>query len=236
MPGAAILRVSAHGTTVVYASHVALDPHPMAEVARIPKGDVLVVRTDHGHADGPVPKRAEALAQVVEVARRTLSSGRIPVFLVALMGQSQEVVRALVDAGVPVLVHRAVAAVNREYRVLGYEPGLVRQFRGVPPEDHALVLPETLRFGSVVTQLDKAHLVWLSGQSIKPALQERMRVDESIALTGHLDPDGIMSLIEKTGVTSVVTVGQGADEVAMLVRRSGVEASALQAEVQLQMF
>ncbi len=236
MPGASILRVATQGTTVLYASHVALQPHPMAEAAQVPKGDVLVLRADYGSLDRSFPTRADALAQVVDTARRTLVTGRTPVFLGSLMGKSQEVVRALVDGGVPVLVHRAVAAVNQQYRLLGFEPGAARQFRGAPRHDHALVLPETLRFKRTVTGLKRARLVWLSGRSLMPDVLARMHVDEGIPLTGHLDPAGLLALIERTGAARVVTVGHGAEGIAQRIREAGIEASALHAEVQLMLF
>jgi hypothetical protein len=61
-------------------------------------------------------------------------------------------------------------------------------------------------------------------------------VDEGIPLTGHLDPDGLLALVEKTGVTRVITVGHGAEAVAARIRGRGVEAVAMQSEVQLLMF
>ncbi len=236
MPGAAIVRVATHGTTVLYASQVALRAHAMAEVAQVPKGDVLVIRADYGHLEQAFPERADALARVVDVARRTLAGGNTPVFLGSLMGKSQEVVRALTKAGVPVLVHRSIAAVNQQYRVMGFDPGAARQFRGAPRHDHALVLPEVLRFKRTVTGLERVRLVWLSGRSLMPDVLARMRVDEGIPLTGHLDPAGLLALVEKTGVTRVIAVGHGAEAVAGRIRARGVEAVAMQSEVQLLMF
>ncbi len=236
MPGAAILRLATEGGVLAYASHVAMQPHALAEVPQVPKCDVLVVRADYGHLAVRLPPRNEALARVVDVARQALQAGRTPVFLGSLMGKSQEVVRALVDAGVPVKVHRTVAAVDGAYRALGFDPGAARQFRGGSAPGCALVLPETLRFRRTVQEVPRRHLVWLSGRALMPEVLARMQVDEGIPLTGHLDPCGIESLVERSGATRVVTVGHGAEAVAERARRRGLEALALHDEIQLSMF
>jgi putative mRNA 3-end processing factor len=237
MPGSSIVRVRVGDTVVLYASHVALKPHPMAEATQVPPGDVLVLRADYGHLEGGrLPPRAEALARVVETARATLSAGRTPVFLGSAMGKAQEVVRALNDAGVPVQVHRSVAAIDRAYRDLGFDPGPARQFRGAPRGDAALVLPETLRFRRTVQALKRARLVWLSGRAAVPEVLARMRVDEGIPLTGHLDAPGLERLVQKTGALRVYTVGHGAGSLAIRLRRHGIEATVLSAEVQLDLF
>lgn len=236
MPGAAILRVAIDGAVVLYASHVAQQAHAMAEAPQVPTGDVLVVRADYGHLGRSFPARTAALEQVVDVARRSLESGRSPVFLGSVMGKSQEVVRALTAAGVPVMVHRSIAAVNRAYRDLGFDPGRAHQFRGVVRNDHALVMPETLRFRRSVEGIKGVRLIWLSGRALMPEVLARMRVDEGIPLTGHLDPAGLERLVRMTGARRLYTVGHGAETVAASARRRGIEAQALHGEVQLALF
>jgi hypothetical protein len=236
MPGAAIMRVVSDGTIALYASHVSLVPHALAEAPQVPTGDVLVARADYGHLASRFPTRTEALGRVVEAACCTLAMGRTPVFLGSVMGKSQEVIRALSDARVLVEAHRSICEVNRGYRELGFNPGIAPQYRGSPRSGHALVLPETMRFGTAVTGLKNAKLYWLSGRSLVPEVLARMQVDEGIPLTGHLDAPGLERLVELTGVKRVVTVGHGAEEFAERIRLRGFEAQALHREVQLSMF
>ncbi len=236
MPGSAqVLLESDHGTAL-YACNVSLDAHPMAEAPQFVTADTLVLKAAYGRPSFSFPPRAEALARVVEKARRTLTAGQTPVFLTSPIGKAQEAVRALVDAGIPVCVGRPISRINRAYRTLGFDPGKTTVFAGAPPRDTALVFPDRMRSRPAVQKLKKARLFWLSGRAARPDALARMRVDEGLPLAGHLDHAGLLKFVERTGAKRVFAVGIWAEEFAEDLRRKGIEATSLFHEEQLTLF
>lgn len=237
LPGAAQLRVQGAGEPFLYAAHVSLRAHRMAEPPLFVKTPTLVLRTPYGDPRFAFPQREEALALVVDRARTLLGAGRVPVFLASAVGKAQEVTRALSDAGVPVAVHRSIHAVCRQYRALGFEPGRVSQFRGGARHDQAIVWPEGMRGARAIAGLKpKATLVWLSGLALAPEAVATMRVDEAIPLTGHLDSQGLELFVERIEAQRVFTVGHWSESFAATLSRRGVQAQPLHREVQLSLF
>ena len=97
-PGSAQLLVEGAGDPFLYAAHVSLRPHPMAEPPQFLQVPTLVLRTPYGDPRFALPAREEALGRVVERARELLAAGRVPVFLASVVGKAPEVTRALSDA------------------------------------------------------------------------------------------------------------------------------------------
>lgn len=235
-PGSAQLLVEGAGDPFLYAAHVSLRPHPMAEPPQFLQVPTLVLRTPYGDPRFALPAREEALGRVVERARELLAAGRVPVFLASVVGKAPEVTRALSDAGIPVAVHRSIHRVCRQYRALGFDPGRVVQFRGGARYDQAIVWPEGLRGSRAIAGLRRATVIWLSGLAAVPDAVARVHADEGIPLTGHLDPAGLERFVELTGARRVFTVGRWSEAFAARLSRRGVEAVPLHREVQLSLF
>jgi len=236
MPGSAQLLIETAGGTVLYASNLVFENHPLAEPIQFARADTLVLKTAYGRPDFAFPARSDAKAHLREVARRCLASAATPVFLTSAIGKAQEVVRALTDGGIPVTVHRSIARFNAAYRALGFDPGPARVFRGSPRHDSAVVFPEPLRTSPAIRRMRSARLFWVSGRAQARDALERMRVEEGIPLAGHLDFDGLMRFVEIVRASRVFTVGAWAEEFAQSLRKRGVEASALFRETQLSLF
>lgn len=236
LPGSAQLLVEGMGESFLYAAHVSLEPHRMAEEPHFARAATLVLRTPYGDPRFRFPSRREALERVVEVARAALAGGRVPVFLASVVGKAQEATRALSDAGIPVAVHRSIYQVCRQYRALGFDPGKVVRFRGGARFDEAIVWPEGLRGSRAIAGLKHPTVIWLSGLAMAPDALARMRADTGIPLTGHQGPEGLLRFVEMTGARRVYTVGRWSHSFARSLQRRGVEAVPLHREVQLSLF
>jgi hypothetical protein len=236
VPGSAQLLVEGAGERFLYAAHVSLEPHRMAEEPHFVQAPTLVLRTPYGDPRFTLPSRQESLERLVEVARATIAAGRVPVFLASVVGKAQEATRALSDAGIPVAVHRSIYQVCRQYRTLGFDPGKVVRFRGGARFNEAVVWPEALRGSRAIAGLKRPTVIWLSGLAMIPDALSRMRADVGIPLTGHLGPEGLLRFVERTGARRVHTVGRWSQSFARALRQRGVEAIPLHREVQLSLF
>ncbi len=235
-PGSAQLLVEGGGESFLYAAHISLHPHCMAEEPQFAQAPTLVLRTPYGDPRFQFPDRDEALARVVEAARSALAAGRVPVFLCSAVGKAQEVTRALSDAGIAVSAHRSIYSVCRQYRAVGFDPGRVVQFRGGARFDQAVVWPEGLRGSRAIAGLKRPTVIWLSGLASVPEAVNRMHADAGIPLTGQLDQQGLLRFVEMTGARRVFTVGRWSESFGQTLKRRGVQAVPLHREVQLSLF
>jgi hypothetical protein len=236
MPGSAQALVESDGEPALFASQVCLEPHGMAEPARIQTAATAVLHAAYGRPDFVFPSRSEAFDRIVDAARRTLGAAETPVFLCSAVGKAQEVIRALTNAGIPVCAHRSIAAFGKAYRALGFDPGRAYVFRGGQRHGSALVFPDRLRTSPAIRRMKRARLIWLSGRAAVPDVLARMRVDSGICLSGHLDWTGLHRFADAVGCRTAYVVGAWADVFAQSLRERGVAAHALHKEEQLSLF
>lgn len=236
MPGAAQLLVRSEEGSTLYANHVSLERHPLAEPPQFATANNLVLRVAYGRPDFAFPAWHEVLDRIVDRAQGCISADETPVFLCSPLGKAQEVIRCLTEAGLNVTVHRSIARFNKAYRALGFDPGVARIFKGDPRVGEVLVYPEKLRFSPAIKRLRHARLFWVSGLSRAPDALARVKVDEGIPLAGHLDHAGLMHFVEISKASRIFTVGGWAEEFAEHLRKKGLDATALQKDAQLSLF
>lgn len=236
MPGSAQILIESDKSTLLYANNLSLEAHPLAEPLQIKKADTLVVRSVYGCKDFAFPPRAQAYAQVVEIAKKALEGDCNPVFLVSPLGKAQEVIRCLTEGGFCVIVHRSIAKYNRAYRNMGFEVGKAKIFKGGVRPGEVLVFPEVLYSSPAIRRLKRPWLVWVSGLAAASPFLAKMRVDEGIPLSGHLDFAGLLRYVEEVAPRRVVAVGPNARDFALALGKEGLEATVVSEEEQLSLF
>ena len=98
-----LLEHGEHGS-LLYTGDFKLRPGLAAEPCTTPHADVLIMETTFGLPRYVFPPESETVARVIEFCRQAVADGITPVLLCYSLGKSQEVLRALAPANLPVVL------------------------------------------------------------------------------------------------------------------------------------
>jgi len=192
--GSAMLLAEDDGRSLLYTGDFKLSRSATAELAELPRADLLVIESTFGHPRYRLPPRDEVVEQLVALVRENLDQGITPVIVAYVLGKSQEVTRLLTDAGVPVLQHRWIHRVSRVYEECGVDLGTYAMLTGRAEPGWAVVVPP----GSPPVEWAKRQTrIAVSGWAAGPAACQRLGVDHALPLSDHADYDELFEAVER---------------------------------------
>lgn len=232
--GAAQLVIDHPGGRFVYTGDYQSGPG-LTHVAGAPVPcDELVIESTYALPIFRFPDRARVRLALVEWCRARLGEGNAPVVIAIPLGNSQEIVRALVDADLTVQAHDAVYRGCEMYESLGVALGLaekkVRPYvKKKGPADAVLIAPPSAYADAMIKKLPNARVAYVSGRALLDASLEQMRADIGFPLSGHADHDDLVATARACGARHVVTTFGDATSFAGILNERGLAATALEA-------
>jgi len=140
-------------------------------------------------------------------------------------GKSQEIIRALTDAGLEVVAHGAVFKMCEAYEALGVHVGPVRAYAEEKKRKKSggvLVAPPR-----AAAQLSKGRRVaYVSGNAMVDAQVDRYRADAAFVLSDHADFDDLVATVRASGAGFVYTTHGDAVPFARYLVEQGIHAEA----------
>lgn len=199
--------------------------------------DELVIESTFALPIFRFPDRAATRARIVAFCEETLGAGGLPVLLAYSLGKAQELVHALVAAGVPVVAHGAVYRVCQAYEALGVPLGLAegkvtayaeRTKKEKGKLEGVLVAPPRARATPMIKKRSNAVVAYVSGWALLDAAVERHRAHRGFALSDHADHDDLVATARATGARRVVaTLGADAAVLARVLASRDVATSVI---------
>jgi putative mRNA 3-end processing factor len=233
MLGAAQIRVTRDGGSLVYTGDFQLGHPRTAQNAPVLKCDVLVMRATYGLPHHVFPDRQEVEAQMVSWINRTLQGGDQPVAFAPSPGKAQELASVFSAHGLRVRVHKSIYQVCRKYRALGVRLPNVRCFRRHPARDEVIIFPPHLRQSKVIASLKRARTCVATGRALDEAHQP---ADAAFVLSGHADHPALLRYVRESGAKKVHLAGPAAAPLAAELASAGIAASPLQPTEQMELF
>jgi DNA ligase-1 len=227
--GSAMLHLTRlrDGATLLYTGDYKLRQGLSAEKAELIGADTLIMETTFGLPHYVFPPIGEVVGQVLKWVRETLDEGGIPVLLGYSLGKAQEILCALAELGVPVMLHTAVWKMTVELRdVLGPLPEL-KPFEAATAPGHVLVFPPSAGRAQALRKLKVCRTAMLSGWALQAGAKYRYQVDEAFPLSDHADYPELLQTVEEVGPRRVYLVHGSVREFAADLRRRGYDARAL---------
>jgi len=227
--GSAMLHLTRlrDGATLLYTGDYKLRQGLSAEKAELLGADTLIMETTFGLPHYVFPPVAEVVGQVLKWVRETLDEGGIPVLLGYSLGKAQEILCALADLGVPVMLHAAVWKMTEELReVLGRLPEL-KPFEAATAGGHVLVFPPSAARAQALRKLKVCRTAMLSGWALQAGAKYRYQVDEAFPLSDHADYPELLETVKEVGPKRVYLVHGSVREFAADLRQRGYDARAL---------
>jgi DNA ligase-1 len=227
--------VESDAGTVLYTGDFKLRRGLSAEPAEWRQAETLIMETTYGLPKYRMPPTDEVLARMIAFCRDALEDGAVPVLLGYSLGKSQEILCALLAAGLTPMLHGAVWKMTEIYRELrpGFPTGYVPYAAG-EVQGKVLVCPPSANRTRMLTQIRNRRTATLTGWALDPGATYRMQCDAAFPLTDHADYPDLLRYVELVQPRRVLTLHGFAAAFASDLRARGVEAWALSEENQLE--
>lgn len=235
--GSAMLHMTrkADGATLLYTGDYKLRQGLSSERCELLHADTLIMECTFGLPQFAFPPTGHVVDQVLKFAQETLEDGGIPVLLGYSLGKAQEILRALAEAGHPVMVHKSIWEMTRAVAPLIGKLPDYRLFDAAEAQGHVLLFPPSNGRSIAIKKLKVCRTAMLTGWALQPGAKFRYQVDEIFPLSDHADYPELIETVEEVKPRRVWLVHGYTREFAADLRTRGYEAWTLEAADQLEL-
>lgn len=235
--GSAMLHLTrqSDGATLLYTGDYKLRQGLTAQPAELLPADTLIMETTFGLPMFRFPPVQDVLASLRRFVRETLDDQGIPVLLGYSLGKAQEILAALSELDVPIMLHSSVMQLMP---VCEAEMTAVPKYRAFDPAEaagHVLIFPPMGTRSLAIRKLKNARTAMFTGWAMQPGAKFRYQVDEVFPLSDHADYTELLQTVEQVKPKLVLTVHGYTREFAADLRRRGHQAWALAQDDQLEL-
>ncbi len=232
--GSAQCFAESESGSLLYTGDFKLRPGLSCEATEWRQADTLIMETTFGLPRYVMPPAAEVLAQMIAFCRETLDAGATPVLLGYSLGKAQEIIFALLQAGLTPMLHESVFQMTEICRALHADfPSGYARFHRAAVAGKVLVFPPGAQRSEMLSTIPKRTAV-LTGWAIDSSARYRYGCDAAFPLTDHADYPDLLRYVELVQPRRVLTLHGFAAEFARDLRARSIEAWALNAENQLE--
>lgn len=234
--GSAQAFIESDAGSLLYTGDFKLRPGLSAEPTEWRHAETLIMETTYGLPRYRMPPTEEVMSQMVAFCVEALEEGAVPVLLGYSLGKSQEILCALLAAGLTPMLHGAVFQMSEIYRKLqpGFPEGYVRYAAG-QVAGKVLVCPPSANRSLMITRIKNRRVAVLTGWSLDAGAKFRYQCDAAFPLTDHADYPDLVRYVELVQPKRVLTLHGFAAAFAADLRQRGFEAWALSEENQLEL-
>jgi len=204
-----------------------------AEPCATPRADVLVMETTFGRPQYRFPPTSEVIAALTGFCLAALDDGETPVLFAYSLGKSQELLWALAEHGLPVMLHPQTRRMTDVYAELGLEVPPHREYAAGEVRGHVVLCPPQSRTSPFLRRLGPCRTAVVTGWALDPGAIHRHQCDAAFPLSDHADFDDLLRFVEQVNPQRVYTLHGFARDFAATLRERGIEAWALSEENQL---
>ncbi|MEA3207556.1 MAG: ligase 1 [Chthoniobacter sp.] len=234
--GSAQSFIESGAGTLLYTGDFKLRPGLSAERTEWRQADTLIMETTYGLPRYRMPPTEAVIAQMVAFCREAIEEEAVPVLLGYSLGKAQEILCALLAAGLTPMLHGAVFRMTEIYRALRPEfpCGYVRYAAG-EVAGKVLVCPPSANRSLMLTRIKNRRTAVLTGWALDPGATFRYQCDAAFPLTDHADYPDLLRYVELVRPRRVLTLHGFAAAFARDLRERGYDAWALSEENQLEL-
>ena len=218
---------------LLYTGDFKLRPGRAAEPCATPRADVLVMETTFGRPQYRFPPTSEVIAALAGFCLAALDEGETPVLYAYSLGKSQELLWALADHGLPVMLHPQTLRMTQVYAELGLAVPPHREYAASELRGHVVLCPPQSRASPFLRRLGPCRTAVVTGWALDPGAIHRHQCDAAFPLSDHADFDDLLRFVEQVNPRRVYTLHGFARDFAATLRERGIEAWALSEENQL---
>lgn len=227
-----LLDHAAHGT-LLYTGDFKLHPGHAAEKCATPRADTLIMETTFGLPRFVFPPADEIIANLITFCRQTLADGATPVLLCYSLGKSQEVLRALAPAGLPIMLQSETHRLTRICAQLGLDFPPHAEFDAANHAGHVVLCPP--HAPGLLKRIAAPRTAAVTGWALDSRNFHGAATAAAFPLSDHADFPSLLRYVELVQPKRVLTLHGYAKEFAATLRARGIEATPLGADYQCEL-
>ncbi len=231
--GSAMALVEAVGESLLYTGDFKLRPGLSAEPCQPRHADVLVMESTYGRPIYQFPPTTEVLQGVTRFCREALDNEETPVLLGYSLGKSQELLRGLAEAGLPIMLHGTVYKLTRIYEQFGHSFPPYEKYESASARGKVLLCPPNAVNSAMLRNLRPTRLAVLTGWAVHANCRYRYQADAAFPLSDHADFPDLIEMVRRVQPQQVYTLHGFAAELAQCLREQGYQAQPLSEDEQL---
>lgn len=228
-----LLEHPAHGR-LLYTGDFKLRPGRSAERCEPPRADLVIMETTYGRLHYTLPPTDAVLADLIAWCRAALDEGDTPVLYGYSLGKSQEILRSLADAALPVMLHPQTLKLTAIYEQLGITFPAYAAFDAATCAGHVVICPPQAANSTFVRKIPRRRTAALTGWALDPGARFRYQCDAVFPLSDHADYPDLLRFVELTQPKRVLTLHGFAADFARDLRERGLEAWSINQDNQLE--
>jgi Cft2 family RNA processing exonuclease len=224
--GSAMALLEWRDETLLYTGDFKLRPSLAAENPEVRRADVLIMETTFGRPHYQFPPEEQVRAEIVKFCQEALAAEATPVLYGYALGKSQEILRGLADAGLPIQLHREVRKMTKLYEKLGMTFPAHEAFDAEAARGQVVIAPPNSLKTMQKVALGNIRGAAITGWAMDSSCRYRTGTDAAFPLSDHADYDGLLELVKLVQPQKVFTVHGFAREFAQTLRGQGIDAVA----------
>lgn len=224
--GSAMAFIEWRDETLLYTGDFKLRPSLAAEQPEAGRANTLIMETTFGLPRYQFPPEETVRADILRFCRETLAAGATPVLYGYSLGKSQEILRGLADAGLPVMLQRDVRKMTKLYEKLGMNFPAHAAFEPETARDKVIIAPPNSLKTLQKVALAPLRSAAITGWAMDSSCRYRSGTDAAFPLSDHADYDGLLELVKQVQPKKVFTIHGFTREFAQTLRALGVDAVA----------
>lgn len=217
-----LLDHTEHGT-LLYTGDFKLHPSHAAEACATPRADTLIMETTFGLPRYVFPPAEAVVADLITFCRDTFAAGATPVLLCYSLGKSQEILRALAPAGLPIMLHSETHRLTRICAQLGLTFPPHTEFDAATHAGHVIICPP--HSPGLLKHIAAPRTAAITGWALDDRSFHRNATAAAFPLSDHADFPSLLRYVELVQPKRVLTLHGFAKEFAATLRDRGIAAT-----------
>ena len=231
--GSAMVLIEADGESLLYTGDFQLRPSLAAEPCEPRHADVLIMETTFGRPQYVFPPAAETMKAVVRFCVETLDRGETAMLLGYSLGKSQELLKGLNGAGLPLMLHGSIEKMTRIYEEFGHSFPNYEALDPASARGKVILCPPNARNPALIRRMGDLRSAVVTGWALDRSCRYQYKCDAAFPLSDHADFPELIEFVRRVQPLRVFTLHGFAADFAQALRRLRYDAWALSEDDQL---
>lgn len=231
--GSGMSLIECDGDSLLFTGDFKMRRGLSAEECQPVRADSLIMETTFGQPKYRFPPTRDVLAGVVRFCREALDNDETAVLYGYSLGKSQEILCALADAGLPIVLHGTVFNMTKVYEQFGHCFPPYEKYEAGKAHGKVVLCPPSVSGSAMLRNMGKTRCAVLTGWAVDPGCRFRYQCDAAFPLSDHADFPDLIEFVKRVQPKHVYTLHGFAADFAATLRGLGYDAKALSQDEQM---